>query len=782
MVRALQSCASANRLSWVANVAPHDVDLNVAHEADQGGKAKAVAVFVPYLAVHLSLPGVDPMPYALSSVSISALCEGRHGDPFSILGLHKEGNRLVVRAFLPHANRCAVKNREGEIAVLEQIDARGFFSGVLPARCSCLDYQLAVTWDASVLNIDDPYRFPPVLGEMDVWLLAEGTHHRPYEQLGAHPCVMEGVSGVRFAVWAPNARRVSVVGDFCFWDGRRFPMRLRRECGVWEIFLPGVELGALYKFEILDAHGQVLLKSDPYGFAAELRPGTASKVAGLPPVVPRSEARGHANAQTAPMSIYEVHLGSWRRVSEEGGRWLDWRELSEQLIPYACEMGFTHLELLPINEHPFDGSWGYQPLGLYAPTSRFGTPEGLRHFVTCAHEAGLGVILDWVPGHFPTDAHGLAQFDGTHLYEYADPREGFHQDWRTLIYNFGRNEVRNYLIGNALYWIERFGVDGLRVDAVASMLYRDYSRKEGEWIPNEFGGRENLEAIDFLKRMNEIIGSERPEAFTVAEESTAYPAVSHPTSMGGLGFHFKWNMGWMHDTLGYMQKEPVHRKYHHNQLTFGMMYAYSENFVLPLSHDEVVHGKGSLIARMPGDPWQQFASLRAYYAFMWAYPGKKLLFMGGEFAQGREWNHDASLDWHLLGSGWHHGVQQLVRDLNHVYRTTPAFHEIDFDSRGFRWIAHDDPENSVFSFVRYDDAGDFTVVLCNFTPIPRHGYRIGVPAAGHYREILNTDSHWYGGSNMGNCDLDTVEQESHGCGQSLTLMLPPLAVVYLKRQ
>ncbi|SFN11535.1 1,4-alpha-glucan branching enzyme [Formivibrio citricus] len=721
------------------------------------------------------------MPHALSPESISAVCEGRHGDPFSILGLHKDGSRLAVRVFLPQASRCAVKNGSGEIAVLERLDERGFFAGLLPACSGCLDYRLAVTWSDCELEIDDPYRFPPVLGEMDVWLLAEGTHHRPYEQLGAHPCVIDGVAGVRFAVWAPNARRVSVVGDFCCWDGRRFPMRLRRECGVWEIFLPGVERGALYKFEILDANGQIQLKADPYGFAAELRPGTASKVAGLPPVVPSCETRRQANAQPAPMSIYEVHLGSWRRVPEEGNRWLDWHELAEQLIPYACEMGFTHLELLPINEHPFDGSWGYQPLGLYAPTARFGNPEGLRHFVERAHEAGLGVILDWVPGHFPTDAHGLAQFDGTHLYEYADPREGFHQDWSTLIYNFGRNEVRNYLIGNALYWIERFGIDGLRVDAVASMLYRDYSRKEGEWVPNEFGGRENLEAIDFLKRMNEIIGSERPEAFTVAEESTAYPAVSRPTFAGGLGFHFKWNMGWMHDTLGYMQKEPVHRKYHHNQLTFGMMYAYSENFVLPLSHDEVVHGKGSLIARMPGDAWQQFANLRAYYAFMWAYPGKKLLFMGGEFAQGREWNHDSSLDWHLLGEGGHQGMQRLVRDLNRAYQSTPSLHEIDFDSRGFCWIAHDDPENSVFSFVRYDTNGNFTVVICNFTPVPRHGYCIGVPEAGCYREILNTDSHWYGGSNLGNGEVDTEVRVSHGYGQSLILTVPPLAVVYLKR-
>ena len=557
-------------------------------------------------------------------------------------------------------------------------------------------------------------------------------------------------------------------------------MRQRRECGVWEIFLPGVAEGSLYKFEILDANGQIQLKSDPYGFAAELRPGTASKIAHLPHIVPTSDVRRSANALDAPISIYEVHLGSWRRAPEEGNRWLTWRELAEQLVPYAVEMGFTHLELLPINEHPFDGSWGYQPLGIYAPTSRFGSPEDFTYFIEQAHAAGVGILLDWVPGHFPTDMHGLAHFDGTHLYEHADPREGFHQDWNTLIYNFGRNEVRNYLIGNALYWIECYGIDGLRVDAVASMLYRDYSRKEGEWIPNEFGGRENLEAIEFMRRMNEIVGIERPEAITLAEESTSFPAVSRPPFMGGLGFHYKWNMGWMHDTLEYIRQDPVHRKYHHNKLTFGMIYAYSENFVLPLSHDEVVHGKGSLLSRMPGDVWQKFANLRAYYAFMWAYPGKKLLFMGCEFAQGREWNHDASLDWHQTEIAWHKGVQTLVADLNRTYKSTPALFQADFEPRGFQWIAADDNENSVLSFVRYDNARDFVLVVCNFTPVTRHGFRIGVPQSGRYQEILNTDSTWYGGSNQGNGEVCSETVRCHGLEQSLPLTLPPLAVVYLK--
>ena len=543
-----------------------------------------------------------------------------------------------------------------------------------------MDYRLQVIWaDGHDTLLDDPYRFGPVLGEMDAWLLGEGSHLRPFEILGATPRLHDGVAGCSFAVWAPNAMRVSVVGDFNFWDGRRHPMRLRRECGVWEIFLPGVDAGARYKFELLSREGQLLpQKVDPYARQAELRPATASVVAPLPPLQPSSPQRQRANALDAPMSIYEVHLGSWRRKVEDGNRWLSWDELADELVSYAAWMGFTHLELLPVTEYPFDGSWGYQTLGLYAPTARFGEPAGFARFVERAHAAGLGVLLDWVPAHFPTDEHGLARFDGTPLYEYADPREGFHNDWNTLIYNFGRTEVQNFLVGSALYWLERYDVDGLRVDAVASMLYRDYSRKPGEWVPNEYGGRENLEAIAFLKRANEVVGVQRPQAVTLAEESTAFPAVSRPTYAGGLGFHYKWNMGWMHDTLQYMARDPAHRKYHHGEMSFGLMYAFNENFVLPLSHDEVVHGKGSMLTRMPGDRWQKFANLRAYYGFMFGHPGKKLLFMGNEFAQEREWDHDRSLDWHLNDDPLHAGMQALVRDLNHLHRDCGSLHQRDF--------------------------------------------------------------------------------------------------------
>ncbi|MDQ2820178.1 MAG: 1,4-alpha-glucan branching protein GlgB, partial [Pseudomonadota bacterium] len=512
-----------------------------------------------------------------------------------------------------------------------------------------------------------------------------------------------------------------------------------------------------------------------------LRPDTASVVAALPPVAPISDERRHANGLTSPISIYEVHLGSWRRIPEQGDRWLTYRELAAQLIPYVKELGFTHLELLPVSEHPFDGSWGYQPIGLYAPTSRFGTLDDFRYFIDTAHAAGLGVLLDWVPGHFPTDAHGLAQFDGTHLYEHADPREGFHQDWNTLIFNYGRREVLNYLVGNALYWIERYGIDGLRVDAVASMLYRDYSRKDGEWIPNVHGGRENLEAITFIRTLNEVISAERPEAIMIAEESTSFPQVSRPLYMGGLGFHYKWNLGWMNDTLRYMQEDPVHRRYHHDQMTFGLAYAFSENFILPLSHDEVVHGKGSILGRMPGDAWQRFANLRAYYGFMWGHPGKKLLFMGCEFGQEQEWSVDRSLDWHLLDAHPHAGVQRLVRDLNAVQRHYPALHQVDFDARGFEWITREDNENSVFSFVRRADDGAVVVVVCNFTPVPRHGYRIGA-APGRYREIINTDAMVYGGSGLHNGELNTDATGAHGWADSLSITVPPLATLMLIRE
>ena len=715
---------------------------------------------------------------------VALICGASHGDPFSVLGPHRLGNgRTSVRAFLPDAEQVLVvaTSTQRVLATLAKRHEDGFFERALTSALK-LPYQLQVRWaDGSEAVLEDPYRFGPVLGDMDVWLLSEGTHLRPFEVLGARPFSMHGVAGTRFAVWAPNASRVSVVGDFNFWDGRRHPMRLRRECGVWEIFLPEVPAGARYKYEIRSQQGQVLpQRADPYAFYAELRPATASVVAPLPEIMAPSAARRAANALDAPMSIYEVHLGSWRRKVEDNNRWLDWDELADSLVPYAQDMGFTHLELLPISEHPFDGSWGYQPVGLYAPTSRFGTPKGFARFMARCHAAGIGVLLDWVPAHFPTDAHGLGNFDGTHLYEYADPREGFHNDWNTLIYNLGRTEVRNFLVGNALYWLERFGVDGLRVDAVASMLYRDYSRKPGEWIPNAHGGRENLEAISFLKRLNEVVGEQRGQAVTLAEESTAFPGVSRPTYSGGLGFHYKWNMGWMHDTLQYMARDPLYRKHHHGEMTFGLAYAFNENFVLPLSHDEVVHGKGSLLAKMPGDRWQQFANLRAYYGFMFGHPGKKLLFMGCEFAQAREWNHDRSLDWHLLDDPLHAGMQRLVRDLNHLYRAEPALYQLDFTPAGFEWIDHHDAEHSSLSFIRRgNDGAACIVVVCNFTPVAMTGYRLGVPHAGQYRERLNTDSHHYGGSNVGTpLGAATAEQlQSHGRPWSIVVSLPPLATV-----
>jgi len=721
----------------------------------------------------------------INDADIDALRAARHGDPFAVLGPHVDADgRAWLRAFLPWAARAEVVARadgqvRGELALRH---AEGFFEGPLTVAPDA--YRLrAHRHDGSTVDVEDPYRFPPVLGETDTWLLSEGTHLRPYEVLGAIPRELLGVAGTAFSVWAPNASRASVVGDFNGWDGRVHPMRLRRECGVWELFLPGVGPGTAYKFEIRAADGELLpQKSDPYARQAELRPATASVVAELPPAVPPSMARQRANGLDAPMCVYEVHLGSWRR-HVDGNRFLSWDELADQLVAYARDMGFTHLELLPVSEFPFDGSWGYQPVGLYAPTARFGPADGFRRFVERCHDAGIGVLLDWVPAHFPTDPHGLARFDGTSLYEHADPREGFHQDWNTLIYNFGRAEVRNFLVGNALFWLERYGVDGLRVDAVASMLYRDYSRKEGEWVPNVHGGRENLEAIAFLKRLNEVVGVERPQAVTIAEESTAFPAVSRPTYAGGLGFHYKWNMGWMHDTLHYLARDPVHRRWHHGEITFSLVYAFNENFVLPLSHDEVVHGKGALLAKMPGDRWQRFANLRAYFGFMYGHPGKKLLFMGSEFAQDREWNHDRSLDWHLLEDDAHRGVQALVRDLNRLHRELPALHELDFVPAGFEWISHEDAGRSLLAFVRRDRAGARPVlVVCNFTPVVQRDLRLGVPQPGVWRERLNTDSAHYGGSNVGSPfgEITAEAAESHGRPYSIVMSLPPLATVILE--
>jgi len=713
----------------------------------------------------------------LPDSELHALMRAEHGDPFAVLGPHATPAGLVVRTLKPGAHAVEVVHPDTGLAPLpmQRIDASDLFTALIPPARAHAHYRFHVDWGSHQGELEDPYRFPFVLGDADAWLLAEGKHLRPWEKLGAHLREMDGVAGVAFAVWAPNARRVSVVGDFNNWDGRRHMMRLRIGCGVWEIFAPHLAAGDAYAFEILSAEGKVLRKADPYAFAARLRPDTACLVAPLPAATELPPQRQRANQRDAPISIYEVHLGSWRR--KDGHHWLDYRALADTLVPYAQQMGFTHLELLPVSEHPFDGSWGYQPIGLYAPTSRFGSPGDFRHLVDSAHAAGLGVILDWVPAHFPTDAHGLGRFDGTPLYEYADPREGFHHDWQTLIFNYARAEVRNYLVGNALFWLERYGADGLRVDAVASMLYRDYSRQGGAWIANAQGGRENLEAIDFLRRMNHVVGTERAGAVTIAEESTSFPGVTRPPESGGLGFHFKWNMGWMNDTLDYARTDPVHRRHHHRKITFGLMYAHQENFVLPLSHDEVVHGKGSLLGKMPGDDWQQFAGLRNLYGYLWGYPGKKLLFMGNEFAQRAEWDHDRSLDWHLLEHPAHEGVQHLVRDLNNVYRHFPALHELDNEPAGFQWLVHDDSAQSVFAFLRRARDGAFVVVVCNFTPLPRHGYRLGVPAAGRYRELVNTDGVAYGGSGVGNGVVEATPHARHGQPHTIEFTVPPLATL-----
>jgi 1,4-alpha-glucan branching enzyme len=723
-------------------------------------------------------PGIERLSRLL------ALLEGTEHDPFSYLGMHRTSDgSLTVRAFHPSALSMRVLDRMTGAVVLEltRAHAAGFFLGHADDHRDPFPYQLQIATSEHSETIDDPYAFGQLLGESDIYLHAEGNFLRSFESMGAHPIDVDGIAGTRFAVWAPNARRVSVVGDFNAWDGRRHPMHLHPSAGVWEIFLPGVGPGGRYKYEIRTQSGAVFLKADPYAFEAERAPRTASVIRGSPPEQRQSRPPPRTGRRS-PISIYEVHLGSWRRVPAEGHRCLSYRELAETLVPYVKEMGFTHIELMPITEYPFDDSWGYQPTGLFAPTSRYGTPDEFVAFIERCHAEGIGVILDWVAGHFPSDAHGLAFFDGTHLYEHQDPREGHHPDWKTCIYNLGRNEVRGFLLANAMFWLTRYGIDGLRVDAVASMLYRNYSRKEGEWIPNVHGGVENLEVIAFLRRLNELVYEIRPDAMTVAEESTAWPMVSQPTSTGGLGFGYKWNMGWMHDTLEYISKDPIHRKYHHDRLTFGLLYAFDENFILPLSHDEVTHGKGSLLGKMPGDRWHKFANLRAYYAFMFTHPGKKLLFMGAEFAQQREWNHAESLDWHLLEEPLHAGIQRLVRDLNKLYRETGALHERDCELEGFSWIDFHDVDSSVVSYIRRGaDADHFVVAVCNFTPVVRHGYRIGVPQGGRYRECLNTDSSFYGGSNVGNAGQVAAEDvRSHGFTHSLCLTLPPLAVLILR--
>jgi 1,4-alpha-glucan branching enzyme len=707
------------------------------------------------------------------SAEAYAIVEGRHGDPFHYLGPHDEGGRTVVRAFLPNAVTVEAIAEHGKTGPLSRIHEAGLFAGDLPNGAG--RYQLRARFGDQIVELEDPYRFPPVLSEYDLYLLGEGTQRRLYDKLGAHPLQLDGVDGVAFVVWAPNARRVSVVGDFNGWDARRHPMR-RRGPGYWELFIPRVTGGDHYKFDIIGPKGEHLpQKSDPLAFAAEMRPKTASVVFDEAHIPRPRPAPDGINARSAPISIYEVHLGSWRRKGNN--EWLSYRELAEQLPVYARDLGFTHVEFLPVSEHPFDGSWGYQPTGLYAPTSRFGSPTDFAALVDACHAHGVGVLLDWVPGHFPDDPHGLAQFDGTALYEHANPLQGRHLDWGTLIYNYGRTEITNFLVSNALFWLERFGVDGLRVDAVASMLYLDYSRPSGAWIPNEFGGRENLEAIAFLRRFNTELFGHFPQATTAAEESTAWPQVSQPVDGGGLGFGYKWNMGWMHDTLRYIGKDPIHRKYHHGDILFGLHYAFSENFILPLSHDEVVHGKRSILGRMPGDDWQRFANLRAYYSFMFGHPGKKLLFMGCEFGQEREWNHDISLDWHLLDQAKHGGIQALIRDLNRLYREQGALHELDCEPSGFEWIITEDAGSNVFAFLRKGrEERARCVVVVNFSPNVYRNYRVRVPLAGKWREVFNSDSAHYGGSNVGNVgEVATLP----GPQPALNLTLPPLAAIFL---
>ncbi|MDU8928616.1 1,4-alpha-glucan branching protein GlgB [Alisedimentitalea sp. MJ-SS2] len=709
-------------------------------------------------------------------------------DPFAVLGPHKNGRRWSVTALVPGAESVEVldgKTGKRE-AVLHRLDGRGLFSGYVRKGVATGPYRLRAKSGDTTWEQEDAYRFAPVLGEMDEYLISEGAHLELWNSLGAHPMTHQGTKGVHFAVWAPSASRVSVVGEFNQWDGRRHVMRSRGTTGVWEIFVPALPDCSIYKYEIRDQAGNVLpLKADPVGFGAEHPPSTASVVRDLGDyawsdnewMATRAERNGHDQ----PISIYEVHLGSWKRKIEDGNRPLSYLEFASELVAYVRDMGFTHIELMPISEFPFDGSWGYQPIGLFAPTIRYGTPDEFRHFVNACHRAGLGVLLDWVPGHFPTDEHGLGQFDGTPLYEHADPREGFHQDWNTLIYNYGRREVQNFLVANALYWIKEFHLDGLRVDAVASMLYRDYSRNDGEWVPNEHGGRENLEAIAFLQRTNELVYKADAGVMMVAEESTSFPGVSKPTDQGGLGFGFKWNMGWMNDTLDYIGRDPIHRSHHHHQMTFGLTYAFSENFMLPISHDEVVHGKGSMLSKMPGDGFDKFACLRAYYGFMWGHPGKKLLFMGQEFAQGAEWNHDQSLDWHLLDHAWHSGMQGWVKALNNVYGETPTLYQTDCNASGFYWLEVDQSDLSVYAWVRQGkDGTDPVLVVCNFTPTPREGYRLGVPNEGRWDVLLNSNAEEFGGSGHGPASCDSEAIAWSGQSQSIGFDLPGNTAVFFR--
>jgi 1,4-alpha-glucan branching enzyme len=720
------------------------------------------------------------------------IIEGTHWNPHAVLGPHPTtiDNRphLAIRAWLPDVEEVEAVS-DSALWRMTRIREEGLYETLLPGITQAPPYRLRVTRDdGTVTEIHDPYAVPPLLTEYELHLFAEGTLYKAYESFGAHVRTVAGIRGVHFVVWAPNAARVSLVGDFNGWNGLRHPMTSRGATGVWELFIPDLPEGTLYKYEIRSReHDTLLLKADPYAFAGELRPRTASVVRDLSTYTWQDgawmAARSRWDPLTAPLAIYEVHLGSWMRIPEQNNRWLTYEELAAQLIPYAIDLGYTHLELMPVTEHPFDGSWGYQATGYFAATSRYGDPAGFMAFVDAAHRAGLGVIMDWAPAHFPDDPHGLALFDGTHLYDHADPRLGYHPDWHSRIFNYDRVEVRTFLLNSALFWLEKYHIDGLRVDAVASMLYLDYGRKPGEWIPNEFGGNENLGAVSLLKELNVLIHREFPGAVTIAEESTAWPGVSRPTYTGGLGFTFKWNMGWMHDMLSFFQYDPIYRRFHQHQITFGLLYAFSENFVLALSHDEVVHGKRTLLDKMPGDLWQRFANLRLLYGYMYSHPGKKMLFMGGEFGQWREWNHDTSLDWHLCENEPHRGLQRLIRDLNRIYREEPALHEVDFDWSGFQWIDFSDSDNSIIAYLRKAKTLQAAIVcLCNFTPVPRHGYRVGVPEPGWYRELINTDGMAYGGSNIGNGGgILAAEVPSHGFPYSLSVTLPPLSILWLKQ-
>ncbi|MBT2188050.1 1,4-alpha-glucan branching protein GlgB [Sphingobium nicotianae] len=707
--------------------------------------------------------------------AIEALLAGTHADPFSLLGVHEGPQGIFARAIIPGAQNVAAHDLAGGLlGTLERVDQRGLFEGVIAGPRQPVRYH-AIGGEGAWW-VSDPYSFGPVLGPLDDLLMAEGTHFRLFDKLGAHLIEHEGARGVHFAVWAPNARRVALLGNFNDWDGRRHGMRRRADIGVWEIFLPDIGEWQAYKFEITGPDGKIVpLKADPFAFASELRPATASMTRTIGKADWADDAHRaywtSVDPRRVPISIYEVHAGSWDR--DEHGWFLTWDALAERLIPYVVDLGFTHIEFLPISEHPYDPSWGYQTTGLYAPSARFGDPVGFARFVEGAHKAGVGVLLDWVPAHFPTDAHGLARFDGTALYEHEDPRLGHHPDWDTAIYNFGRREVSSFLVNNALFWAERYHVDGLRVDAVASMLYRDYSREAGEWIPNAQGGRENWEAVAFLRAMNKAVYGAQPGILTMAEESTSWPGVTHPVHDNGLGFGFKWNMGFMHDTLSYMARDPIHRRHHHDEITFGLMYAFAENFVLPLSHDEVVHGKGSLLGKMSGDDWQKFANLRAYYALMWGYPGKKLLFMGQEFAQRREWSEERALDWDLRGAPAHEGVRNLVRDLNRLYRELPALHARDCEGDGFEWLIVDDRDNSVFAWLRKAPDGKPVAIIANMTPATRSGYRVPLPVDGDWAEILNSDATNYGGGGIGNMGKVTARD-----GGAL-ITLPPLATIML---